>query len=277
MKLYAISDLHVGHAENLRAIEALRPHPRDWLIVAGDVGDTLAQIDTALALLRERFARLLWVPGNHDLWTLEDDPAAPRGEARYRALVDLCRRHDILTPEDPFVAWEGEGPRCILAPMFLLYDYTFRPDHVAEGQEIAWALETDVYCSDETYLFPDPHPNRAAWCEARCRLTAARLAEAARESPLVLINHFPLIPDQARLPACPRFSIWCGTRRTAQWHREFRALSVVYGHLHIRSTTRRDGVRFDEVSLGYPRHWRPERGLEAYLREVLPGDDNKLS
>jgi hypothetical protein len=25
------------------------------------------------------------------------------------------------------------------------------------------------------------------------------------------------------------------------------------------------------VSLGYPRHWRTERGMDAYLREVLPG------
>ena len=32
----------------------------------------------------------------------------------------------------------------------------------------------------------------------------------------------------------------------------------------------RDGVRCDEVSLGYPRDWRRARGVAAYLRQVLP-------
>lgn len=43
------------------------------------------------------------------------------------------------------------------------------------------------------------------------------------------------------------------------------------GHLHIRSTRRIDGVRFEEVSLGYPRQRAPHRELEHYLREILPG------
>ena len=45
---------------------------------------------------------------------------------------------------------------------------------------------------------------------------------------------------------------------------------VVYGHLHIPRTTWYDGVRFEEVSVGYPREWRA-RGLpEPLLRTVLP-------
>ncbi len=46
---------------------------------------------------------------------------------------------------------------------------------------------------------------------------------------------------------------------------------VVSGHLHIRGTSWRDGVRFEEVSLGYPRQWRAERGIGTYFREILPG------
>ena len=30
------------------------------------------------------------------------------------------------------------------------------------------------------------------------------------------------------------------------------------------------GVRFEEVSLGYPRDWRQDRGLEWYVRDILP-------
>ena len=40
MKLWAISDLHVGYEENRRAVQALPAYPDDWLIVAGDTGET---------------------------------------------------------------------------------------------------------------------------------------------------------------------------------------------------------------------------------------------
>ena len=52
--------------------------------------------------------QLVWVPGNHELWTV---PRATgrRGVARYEELVALCRRRGVLTPEDPFPVWAGEG------------------------------------------------------------------------------------------------------------------------------------------------------------------------
>src|SRR5690349_11117507 len=90
--LLAISDLHVAYAENRAIVEGLRPgSPGDWLLVAGDVGDTVEDIEWALGLLSRRFAKVVWVPGNHELWTPPADPVTLRGEARYRHLVDLCR------------------------------------------------------------------------------------------------------------------------------------------------------------------------------------------
>jgi hypothetical protein len=88
----------------------------------------------------------------------------------------------------------------------------------------------------------------------------------------VLVNHWPLRYDLARPPRIPRFSVWSGTTRTEDWPRRYRSRVVVSGHLHLRTTLWRDGVRFDEVSLGYPRDWRRDRGIDWYLREVLPED-----
>ncbi len=59
-----------------------------------------------------------------------------------------------------------------------------------------------------------------------------------------------------RILRYPQFAQWCGTDRTADWHTKFNAVAVVYGHLHIPRTTWYDGVRFEEVSVGYPREWR---------------------
>jgi hypothetical protein len=49
----------------------------------------------------------------------------------------------------------------------------------------------------------------------------------------------------------------------------YRVRAVVYGHLHLRSTRTIGAVRFEEVSLGYPRQWDVARGLGAYLRRIL--------
>jgi predicted phosphodiesterase len=272
MKLYAVSDLHLSNAVNRKALVDLPPHPHDWLIVAGDVGETEAHLKYALSVLTRRFDRLLWVPGNHDLWTLPSDGNGLRGEAKYRKLVAICREYGVLTPEDPYVAWPGEGPALVLVPVFTLYDYSFRPEHVSEERAVEWAAETDVICADEVLLHPDPYSSRSAWCAARCKYTERRLEEASSRGSLVIISHFPLRRDLVQLSRIPRFSIWCGTRATEDWHLRFPVEIVVYGHLHIRRTRFRDGVRFEEVSLGcYPWNWDGVGGIEPYLREILPG------
>jgi 3',5'-cyclic AMP phosphodiesterase CpdA len=271
MKLYALSDLHVGFEANRRALATLAEHPDDWLILAGDLGETLDDVDAVLRAAAPRFARVLFTPGNHELWSVSRDPSELRGVAKYDALVALCRSHGVLTPEDPYPVWPGEGPPCVIAPLFLLYDYSFRPDSVPLERALDWAAETDVLCSDEALLHPDPYPSRIAWCHARCDSTEARLRAIDPALGTVLVNHFPLRYDMARLPAIPRFSLWCGTRRTHDWHVRFRAVAVVTGHLHIPSSRVRDGVRFEEVSVGYPRQWSAEQGLEPKLREILPG------
>ena len=283
MKLFAISDLHLANEANRAALDALPYFPDDWLIIAGDVGETVAHLRFALERVTARFARVLWVPGNHDLWTLpapSNNEVAPsqdqlvRGVSRYNLLVDVCRAYGVLTPEDPFPLWQGTAGPLILAPLFLLYDYTFCPDSLTtEADALAWAAEANLVCSDEYLLHPDPYPTRSAWCAARYTYSEQRLQAAMTLHPhtsFVLINHYPLHSSLARLPRIPRFSIWCGTKRTEQWHLRFPTAAVIYGHLHIRSTHYLDGVRCEEVSLGYPRDWDQQKSMQHYLRQLFP-------
>jgi 3',5'-cyclic AMP phosphodiesterase CpdA len=269
VKLWAIADLHVGFAENRAAVEAAPAHPDDWLIVAGDAGDTPAQLDFVLRTLTPRFRQLVWVPGNHDLWTPRDMAEAQRGVAHYERLVALCHTYGVLTPEDPFALWPGDGPRRAIVPLFLLYDYSFAPDEVGPEGAVVWARQGGVRSADEDLLHPFPYATRAAWCHARVEAAAARLDALPADVRLTLVNHFPLRADLAVLPRIPRFRVWCGTRLTDGWHRRYNVEAVVYGHLHLRSTRTIDGVRFEEVSLGYPRQWEQSRGLAPYLRRIL--------
>jgi predicted phosphodiesterase len=269
--LFAISDLHVNHPENRQFVDGLRADSEgDWLIVCGDVGDAIADVEWALGLLATRFAKVIWAPGNHELLTPRDEPDQPRGEARYRQLVEGCRRLGVLTPEDPYPLWEGDGGPALVAPLFLLYDYSFGRNVAAtKAEALRLAYAAGVVCVDEFLLQPDPYPSREQWCEARVRETEARLAACPPDLPTVLVNHFPLVEAPTRILRHPEFAQWCGTTRTADWHRRFRASTVVYGHLHVPVTSWHDGVRFEEVSLGYPREWAGREWAQPGPRAIL--------
>ncbi len=113
-----------------------------------------------------------------------------------------------------------------------------------------------------------PFISREEWCAIRCRYTEKRLAETAQHGSLILVNHFPLRYDLVNLPRIPRFSLWCGTTHTEDWHIRFPVTAVVYGHLHMRGTHLRDGIPHTEVSFGYPGQWHPQRGMSGYLQDI---------
>jgi 3',5'-cyclic AMP phosphodiesterase CpdA len=271
-KLLAVSDLHVSYQENREIVANLRSESAaDWLIVAGDVGEIAADIEWVLRTLSSRFAKVIWVPGNHELWTHREDPGALRGEPRYLQLVELCRQAGVLTPEDPYPVWDGPGGPATIVPLFLLYDYTFLPPGVTTREgALALAYETGVVCSDEHLLHPDPYPTRQDWCRARLAQTERRLEAADLSVPTVLVNHFPLVREPTAILTYPQFAQWCGTTATADWHVRFNATAAVYGHLHIPRTTWYDGVRFEEVSYGYPREWRRRGTAPGPPRQILP-------
>ena len=134
--------------------------------------------------------------------------------------------------------WRGRSGSVTIAPLFLLYDYTFRTNSLeTKERSPAGARESGVY-SDESIL--------------------------------IMVNHFPVIREPAQLLRYPEFALWYGTDRTADWRRRFHASVVVYGHLHISRTAWYNGVRFEEVSIGYPQERRLPGFLSIEFRQVLP-------
>lgn len=267
MTLLAISDLHVGYEQNKTALAQIGHHGDDWLILAGDIGESCAHIERTLDALLPKFRQLLWVPGNHELWTRREEPGLA-GVSKYEALVAACRSRGVLTPEDPFPLYFGEDGTRRIALLFTLYDYSFTPTPMAPEEALQWAIDQGVLCSDEAVLRADPYPSRAAWCSARCEETERRLTQARSldDHPLVLVNHFPMRREHVVMPRYPAFSIWCGTERTRDWASRFGATDVVYGHLHIPGTRLEGDVRYHEVSFGYPGQW--SGGMERSLRVI---------
>lgn len=67
-RVWATSDLHVEHDENLSFLRSLSGYDEDALIVAGDVCTSLAVLRATLRLLASKFRHVFYVVGNHELW-----------------------------------------------------------------------------------------------------------------------------------------------------------------------------------------------------------------
>ncbi|KAK4556219.1 hypothetical protein LTR86_006916 [Recurvomyces mirabilis] len=285
MRLWAIADIHLSFKSNREEFAKLQSRgPDDGLILAGDVGETLETLNEAFRVAKGKFKHVFWVPGNHELYTskvAKEDEMHLKGEAKYMACIKAAKKHGVLTPEDEFMTWvyeddQGFQVAAVICPIFTLYDYSFRPQNVTREGALEWAMEEGIRATDESLLYPDPYSTRDEWCAQLVSESETKLAKAAKTGfPLVIINHWPLREDTIFIPKVPRFSLWCGTTKTKDWHTKYHAKVIVTGHLHVRRTDWIDNVRFEEVSLGYPRQWQEAKdeghNVNTLLREILPG------
>lgn len=269
MSIYAISDLHVANKVNQNALLELPDYKNDWVILAGDIGETETHLEFVISVLAQKFEKIIWTPGNHDLWTFPLNRYSLRGEEKYNKLVSICHEYGVFTPEDEYLNYTYDGKHYCLAPIMTLYDYSFKPDYVQDGMEKEWAAESGVICADEDLLFSYPYKSVSEWCNVRCTYTEKRLNAIQKDVSIIIINHYPLLKELGKIYTFPRFSIWCGTTHTQNWLDEFNIEIAIYGHLHIRSTKIINGVRHEEVSFGYPQDWDQDKGMFNYLRKIV--------
>ncbi|WP_018691947.1 metallophosphoesterase family protein [Algicola sagamiensis] len=268
--LFAVSDLHVSHAGNRAVVSAFWPETEhDWLILAGDIAEQESDFEWAISLLADRFEKVIWTPGNHELWSTPNDKLKLPGELRYKHLVKICRRYGVATPEDPFLRYTcQDGSHVTIAPIFTLYDYSFRnaADHTAL-QAVERARRSGAMSSDEFFLKAFPYQSVMNWCDERVAYTDERLRQLDSEEPIVLVSHFPLIKEATNGLKNPDFAIWCGTNKTRKMVEQLNAKLVIYGHLHLPSVDIYEGVIHAEVSLGYPKE-RENQPPNSFLVEL---------
>lgn len=262
--LWAVSDLHAAVAANRERLADIVPEdPSDWLIVAGDVAERTELVLRVLADLKARFARVIWVPGNHELFSRSADRYT--GRDKYTELVDGCRAIGVDTPDDPYPVFDG----ITICPLFTLYDYSFRGPGMTVEQAIQTAHERKLVMTDEFAIAP--FVDVRAWCWDRLAYSIKRLSRIT--GPTILVNHWPLVQEPTDEMMFPEIALWCGTRHTRSWARRYQAKAVIYGHLHMPGTREIDGISHHEVSLGYPREWQdrvrePQWPLPIHRMEV---------
>lgn len=258
--LWAVADLHAAVKANSRRIDEIQPtDPSDWLIVAGDVAEHTELVLQVLGGLRRRFACVIWVPGNHELFSRSADRY--RGREKYQELVEGCRRIDVVTPEDPYPVFAG----VTVVPLFTLYDYSFRGPGMTVEEAVRTAREKQIIMTDEFAIAP--FVDIRAWCWDRLAYSIKRLSRISGET--ILVNHWPLAQEPTMNLRLRELSLWCGTRHTRDWPERYNARAVVHGHLHIPGVVEVSGIPHIEVSLGYPREWERNHRGRAWPYPVL--------
>ena len=237
MKVYALSDLHIEHAANGAWLRALpeQSHRGDVLLLAGDAADTLARLRLVFGELTRRFLKVIFVPGNHDLWVTgeEEGTDSLAKFARVQALADECG-----VSMAPFHC----GPLSIV-PLLSWYDYSFGPP----GAALKAAWSDFRACRWPGGMGPD----QVARHFHALNLPSLRTVNTH----LISFSHFlpradllPQPPGATRALLLPVL----GSDALERQLRQLRPQLHVFGHSHARLDATHDGIRYLNLALGTP-------------------------
>jgi predicted phosphodiesterase len=251
MRIWAISDLHADFRDNRRLLERIPAgeHRGDALIVAGDVADQLPIVTDVLGELRQRFAEVFFVPGNHELWVRAD----PRDSVeKFHAVLAAARAAGVRTgPARAGDAW--------VVPLFSWYHEHFDVAGDADAESLeAWADR--YFCR---------------WPEGTGRVDRffAQMNEPALrayDAPVVSFSHFVPRPDLLPPVSWLRFKglpLVAGSVEIDAQLRRVGSRVHVFGHTHIPEDRVVEGVRYVQ------NHLRASgSGEGGLLKRVWSGD-----
>src|SRR5262245_40710719 len=131
LRLAVTADLHWGHRKGSEATQeltaALRAHPPDVFVLAGDIG-TAAHFEECLALFADIDCRKVLVPGNHDLWVSAEQTAFDSLDLYERLLPEVSARHGFhYLDQGPLLVPEADTA---LVGSINWYDYSWALDGI---------------------------------------------------------------------------------------------------------------------------------------------------
>jgi len=243
MRVFAISDLHVDYDANAKWIDNISAadYRGDVLILAGDVTDTCRRLEWCLTILAKRFKKLLFVPGNHDLWVIRET-----GENSLQKFERVCKVAAACGASMEVFRERGLS----IVPLLSWYDYSF-----GEPSEELRSVWMDYHACR--------WPNGLT--EQDISAYFAGLNQDGMTSPadkIITFSHFlprmDLVP--VFVPRAKRFLIpVLGAAVLECQLRRLRPSIHVYGHSHINRCVRLDGIAYVNNAFGYP----SENGITA--------------
>jgi predicted phosphodiesterase len=236
-RVFAVSDIHVDFDANFQWVRQLSKadYRDDLLILAGDVTHHLAQLASCLNELATRFAQVLFVPGNHDVWVLGESPERTSLQKFADVAAVVERNGASMQPYR-----HGD---VLIAPLLSWYDYSF-----GEPGFDLYNLWMDFRaCRWPTNFEPKD--------VARYFMDQNLQISTQGASRVITFSHFLPRVDLIPAPVSSRHRLLdpvLGSTRIDQQLRQLGSSMHVYGHSHINRRIRIDGVTYINNALGYP-------------------------
>jgi Icc-related predicted phosphoesterase len=255
VRLGLVSDLHVDHHDVVTPlIKRARELALEALIVPGDVTGDLDRLEEVLQKLRQSVPRLLFVPGNHDLWCEQTGP-------------DSRQRYEEAIPER--VRRAGCEPLCEVVRLgdFECVGVTGWFDYSLRNRALDDRISMEDYRRGAfgRLRWNDKHHIR--WSslddEEICAEQAVRLSRLLSQTTrrvIVVTHHLPfaeLVTLHEMMPFA-FISGFLGSARLGEVIRSCERVTWSFsGHSHLRRSATVDGLRAEVSPVGYPREYRP--------------------
>lgn len=237
MRVFAVSDLHIDYEVNARWVRSLSSvdYLDDVLILAGDVTDKRHLLEWCITTLSRRFKRVLFVPGNHELWVVREGS----GKDSLQKLNEV-----FMTVESSGASMHAfcEGELSII-PLLGWYDYSF-----GEPSEELRSIWMDY----RTCRWPSGFTEKdivayfATLNNHQVRSTAGTVITYSHFLPR--IDLMPSFVPRATRVLYPVL----GSAQLEFQLRTFTPKIHVYGHSHLNCHTTIDGVLYINNAFGYP-------------------------
>jgi len=234
MKVWASSDLHVDYQENWDWFMQLSnlDYQDDILILAGDIIPDLKKTAELLEALARKFFKVLFVPGNHDVWLTKGEEMNSLN--KFHQVLELAKKVGVETT--PFLS-----PELSIVPIFSWYDYSFgQPSPTIQRAWVdfkacQWTMEMDAL-TDYFLALNEPHLNQ-------------------KSEAILSFSHFvprmDLIPSIVPKIVKALLPVFGSNKIETQLQKLGTDLHV-YGHSHLNRSVKKDGIWYLNNAFGYP-------------------------
>ncbi len=261
MRVFALSDTHMDYPDNRRWVDNLSAfeYKQDALLLAGDLTHDPDRLEESLSRFLLKFARVFFVPGNHELWTLKSN--CRDSLEKFHQVMEICKQLGVRTAPERL----GLGSGAVwVVPLFSWYE---KPEE-GEGSLFVNKKGEDPTLqawSDNYFIKWPPFPegqNAAGYFLSLNQPHVTRNYDA----PVISLSHFLprkelMFPSKAELErraGTPldsnqsfNFSRVAGTAHLDRQIRLIGSRLHVYGHQHRNRTCLIEGVTYVSHCLGY--------------------------
>lgn len=284
-RIFSISDLHVDYKENLHWVKNLsnQEFKDDYLLIAGDISDNPVRFAKTLSLLTEKFFKLFFIPGNHDLWIRKD--SLKDSHEKFKLLLEICDEFGVLTK--PYMIDPDSNNPILIQPLFGWYT---KPE---DGDDSLYLPKTGddpklrMWADNKVIKWPELNGYRNI-AEFYTKMNDLKIAKS-KEYNIISLSHFlprqdlifgvngPPLKNSTYFDPYPKFNFSrvAGTSILEEQIREIGSSVHIYGHQHRNRYRFIDDITYIAHCLGYPRErmWGNIRDDEYLPKLIWSSDD----